>query len=171
MSNTASREEAAFLERFGAIYEESEWVAAGAWRALAPEQRDDLELIAAAMQDIVTAAGTERQLALLRAHPDLAGRAAMADELTDASRSEQAGAGLDQCSPAEFEAFQTLNAAYREKFGFPFIIAVAGLDRRAILGAFRERVENDYDSEFATALEQVHRIAGIRLGQLQGNDG
>jgi 2-oxo-4-hydroxy-4-carboxy-5-ureidoimidazoline decarboxylase len=82
------------------------------------------------------------------------------------STAEQKGAGLDQCSAVEFAEFQQLNVAYTAKFGFPFIIAVRGLDLAAILAAFRERVNKDAETEFATALEQIHRIAAFRIGDI-----
>jgi OHCU decarboxylase len=107
-------------------------------------------------------AGKDAQLALIRAHPDLGNRLAMSRE----SASEQKGAGLDACSPEEFAEFQKLNADYKAKFGFPFIIAVRGLDRSAILAAFRTRLSNNADAEFATALEQIHRIAGFRIADI-----
>ena len=88
------------------------------------------------MAKVLAAADDEAKLALIRAHPDLAGRAAIAGDLTDSSRSEQAGAGLDRCTPEEYRRFQELNAAYKEKFGFPFILAVGGRTRQEILAAF-----------------------------------
>jgi OHCU decarboxylase len=111
-------------------------------------------------------ADREKKLALVRAHPDLAGRAAIAGDLTHASRSEQSGAGLDRCTPEEYRRFQELNAAYKEKFGFPFILAVAGRTRQEILAAFEARIGNDPMTEFQTALEQINRIAVIRLERL-----
>jgi 2-oxo-4-hydroxy-4-carboxy-5-ureidoimidazoline decarboxylase len=102
------------------------------------------------------------KLTLIRAHPGLASRARMAD----ASVREQSGAGLDQCTPAEFEAFQRLNGAYNARFGFPFIIAVKGLSRGDILAAFERRLAGDPDAEFAEAIAQIHRIAAFRLAEL-----
>ena len=90
----------------------------------------------------------------------------MADGLTAESKSEQAGAGLDRCTPAEFARFTELNARYSDSFGHPFIIAVKGLDRAAILDAFERRIGNDPDTEFSTAVGQVHRIALLRLESL-----
>ena len=86
--------------------------------------------------------------------------------MAEASVREQRGAGLDQCSPGELNAFRSLNAAYLARFGHPFIIAVAGLSRGEILAAFAARLENDAEAEFATAMEQIHRIAGFRLAAL-----
>ena len=153
-----------FLAVYGGIYEHSPWVAQAVWDAGAPP--DTVDAVHAAMRAVVDAAPYERRLALIRAHPDLAGRAAVAGALSAASTAEQAGAGLDQCSPDEFAAFQELNAAYKARFGFPFVIAVRGLDRHDILDAFRRRLANDADAEFDTAIEQIHRIARLRLEAL-----
>ena len=100
---------------------------------------------------------------MIRAHPDLAGKAALAGELTDDSTREQAGAGLDQCSPEEMARFERLNEAYKAKFGFPFVMAVKGSDRYAILDAFEVRLENTPAEERRTAVEQINRIARFRL--------
>jgi len=155
----------AFVARFGGIYEHSPWVAEAVWDAGGPpaDPDTDPEALADAMAAAVEAAGEAAQLALLRAHPDLAGRLAVAGGLTADSASEQAGAGLDRCTPQEFAEFQRLNAAYKARFGFPFIIAVRGLDRAAVLEAFRRRLGNDRAAEFREALDQVHRIARLRL--------
>lgn len=147
-----------FIARFGHVYEASPWVAEGVW----PDPPADLEGLARAMAAVVDAAPRERQLALIRAHPELASRTKMAD----ASIREQAGVGLDQCSADEFEAFQRLNAAYNARFGFPFIYAVKGATRGDILAAFEARLGNDPETEFATAIAQIHRIAGFRLADL-----
>jgi OHCU decarboxylase len=149
---------AAFVARFGPVYEASPWVAEGVW----PDPPADRDGLAGAMAAVVDAAPRERKLALIRAHPELAGRTKMAD----ASVKEQAGAGLDQCSPEEFEAFQRLNAAYNARFGFPFIFAVKGATRADILAAFEARLSNDPETEFDTAIAQIHRIAGFRLADL-----
>jgi 2-oxo-4-hydroxy-4-carboxy-5-ureidoimidazoline decarboxylase len=123
---------------------------------------DEPEALAEAMRETVDAAPRARRLELIRAHPQLA----VAGPMAEASVREQRGAGLDRCSPDELEAFQRLNAAYLVRFGHPFIIAVAGLSRADILAAFAARLENDAEAEFATALEQIHRIAGFRLAAL-----
>ncbi|RMF40563.1 MAG: 2-oxo-4-hydroxy-4-carboxy-5-ureidoimidazoline decarboxylase [Alphaproteobacteria bacterium] len=159
---------AGFVARFGGIYEHSPWVAEAVFDAGLPAEAADPDVLAGAMARQVEAAPYAARLALLRAHPDLAGRLAVAGALTEASRSEQAGAGLDRCSEAEFAEFTRLNAAYREKFGFPFILAVRGHDRHSILAAFRQRVESDAETEFRTALDQVHRIALMRLRDMAG---
>jgi OHCU decarboxylase len=110
-----------------------------------------------------------RQLDLIRAHPDLAGKAAIAGELTDDSETEQASAGLDSCSPDEYARFKALNDEYRSKFGFPFVMAVRNKSRKEILEAFETRLENDYDEELENALLEIHRIARMRLIALGAN--
>lgn len=152
----------AFVARFGPVYEASLWVAEAVWPAAARGELDDPDAMAQAMRDTVDAAPRERRLELIRAHPQLA----VASSMAEASVREQRGAGLDQCSPDELTAFRRLNAAYLARFGHPFIIAVAGLSRGDILAAFAERLENDAEAEFATAMEQIHRIAGFRLASL-----
>ena len=154
---------AAFVATFGRAYEQSPWIAEILYKRGLDAGHDSLEVLAHAFCAIVEEGGETLQLALLRAHPDLAGRLAMAGNLTRESRGEQAGAGLDQCSPAEFHKFQELNAAYRARFGFPFILAVKGKSRAEILAAFEQRIQNDSATEFRTALDQVHRIAYLRL--------
>lgn len=161
-----SLDKVSFINQLKDIYEHSEWVAEGLYEqhaTLANGQQPLHDAVKAAMQDIVNQADDERKLALLCAHPDLAGKAALAGELTDASTSEQAGAGLDQCSPEELATFTELNTEYRSKFGFPFIMAVKGATKDQILAGFKERVPNDRDTEFTRALNEVHKIAGFRL--------
>jgi 2-oxo-4-hydroxy-4-carboxy-5-ureidoimidazoline decarboxylase len=158
----SSLSHAEFLARFGPVYEASPWVAEGVWPGVEAGELDDPAALAEALRAEVDAAPQVMQLTLIRAHPELASRARMAD----ASVREQSGAGLDQCSPAEFEAFQRLNAAYDARFGFPFIVAVKGLTRADILRAFEARLANDPETEFATAIAQIHRIAGFRLAAL-----
>jgi len=153
-----------FLARYGGVYEHSPWIAGAVWdEGVAP---DDVEALAGAMAARVEAAGEEAQLALLRAHPDLAGKLALRGELTADSTSEQAGAGLERCSADEFAEFQRLNDTYKTRFGFPFILAVKGHDRVAILAAFRRRAANGRAAELRQALDQVHRIARNRLQAL-----
>ncbi len=115
------------------------------------------------MGEVLASADAERQLEVIRAHPDLAGKAAVAGELTDDSTREQAGAGLDQCTPEELARFERLNEAYKARFGFPFVMAVKGSDRHAILEAFETRLKNDLAEERRTAIEQINRIAAFRL--------
>ncbi len=150
-----------FIDRFAGIYEHSPWVAELAVSVLS--ENPGMDEIARVMADCVDNASRERQLELIRAHPDLAGRAQVAGELTAESTDEQSSAGLDQCTPDEFERFQRFNDAYHQKFGFPFVMAVRGSSRAEILAAFEKRLENDYDVEFETALVEIHRIARLRL--------
>jgi OHCU decarboxylase len=155
----------AFIARFGGIYEHSPWVAEQV--AELDPSVDDVPRLAELMADCVDNADTEQQLALIRAHPDLAGRAQIAGELTEDSTAEQSSAGLDQCSKTEYEKFQALNDAYKDKFGFPFVMAVRGSSRGEILDAFSKRLKNDYELEFETALEEIHKIARLRLEAME----
>lgn len=158
--------QAEFVARFGGVYEHSPWIAEAAYkRGLTPAE-DSPEGLAAALSEVLEDAPEDSKLALIRAHPDLAGRAAIAGELTQESKSEQAGAGLDRCTPEEYRRFQELNEAYKAKFGFPFILAVAGKTRQEILAAFEQRIDNDAATEFRTAVDQIHRIARLRLEAL-----
>ncbi|MEC9432214.1 MAG: 2-oxo-4-hydroxy-4-carboxy-5-ureidoimidazoline decarboxylase [Pseudomonadota bacterium] len=164
----AAMDRAGFVARFGGVYEHSDWVAEAAFDAgLGPETATPAGL-SAALQAQVEAGGRDRQLALLRAHPDLAGKLALAGGLTADSTAEQAGAGLDQCSAGELAEFQSLNDRYKARFGFPYILAVRGRHRTEILADFRARVGNAPDAEFAGALEQVRRIALLRLEAMAG---
>ena len=158
---------AAFLALYGPVYEHSPWIAEAVFDAGLQAVHDSPESLHAAMLAVVEAAPRERQLALLRAHPDLAGRLAVRGELTAHSASEQAGAGLDRCSPEEFAKFTELNEAYKAKFGIPFVMAVKGRKRDEILAAFERRLANDMATEFRTALDEVHKIARFRLADLQ----
>jgi OHCU decarboxylase len=155
-----------FVARFGDVYERSPWIAERAFDAGLTAEADSAEGLWGILRAQVEAAGLDRQLGLLRAHPDLAGKLAVAGELTAASAAEQRDAGLAACTADEFERFQTLNAAYKENFGFPFIVAVAGRHRAEILEIFERRAGNDRDTEVRAALEQVHRIALLRLRAL-----
>ena len=155
----------AFVARLGGIYEHSPWVAERAWKSRPFRSRDALH---AAMEDVVATASHEEQLALIRAHPELAGRLAVGGALTEASRSEQAGAGLDRCTPAEFARLQALNAAYRGKFDFPFIVAVRGLTRAHIIAQMEKRLLHSPEQEFEACLTEIGRIAGFRLHDLVG---
>lgn len=119
------------------------------------------------MSAIVDAADEETKLALIRAHPDLAGRAAIRGGLTAASSEEQASAGLDQCTEEEYARFQSLNGRYRKKFGFPFVMAVRGRNRADILAAFERRLGNGREEEMVTALREIHKIARLRLEAME----
>jgi 2-oxo-4-hydroxy-4-carboxy-5-ureidoimidazoline decarboxylase len=157
---------AEFVTRFGGVYEHSPWIAEAVCDAGLAERHDTVAGLADAMAAVLAGAGREAKLALIRAHPDLAGRAAIAGELTQSSRAEQASAGLDQCTPAEYRRFQALNAEYKSRFGFPFVLAVAGLSRRDILAAFAARIGNAPETEFEEALRQIDRIARLRLAAM-----
>lgn len=152
-----------FVDAFGDVYERSPWVAEAAFAHGLDASADTVEGLSALMAAAVSSATARQQLTLLRTHPDLAGRLALAGEMTASSASEQSAAGLDRCSPQELARFQQLNAAYTEKFGFPFIIAVRGLDRQKILQRFSERLGNSREAEFEEALRQVNRIARLRI--------
>ncbi|WP_447895208.1 2-oxo-4-hydroxy-4-carboxy-5-ureidoimidazoline decarboxylase [Vreelandella sp. GE22] len=152
-----------FVAHYGDIFEHSPWIAERAWQQGLNATHDAPTALAETMGSVLLAASPERQIEVIRAHPDLAGKAALAGELTSSSTSEQAGAGLDQCSPEELARFESLNSAYKEKFGFPFVAAVKGLDRYAILEAFETRLENTPAVERQTAVEQIIRIARFRL--------
>jgi allantoate deiminase/N-carbamoyl-L-amino-acid hydrolase len=159
---------AAFVEALRGIYEHSPWIAE---RAAPMRPFASLAALKQALQAVVTQASQDEQLALLRAHPELAGKAAIAGELTAESTGEQAASGLDRCSPEEYARLQELNARYGEKFGFPFILAVKGptgrgLTRAAIIDTFARRLENRLEAEMRECLRQVHRIAEIRLNAL-----
>ncbi len=118
------------------------------------------------MLRVVQSASRGEQLALIRAHPELAGRAMIANALTSDSTKEQSGAGLTSCSPEEYERLVELNDRYNAKFGFPFILAVKGYERAGVIAEFARRVERDVDSEFAEALQQIGRITRFRLSAL-----
>ena len=154
---------AAFATALGHVFEHSPWVAerAGRKRPFA-----SVGALHETMMATVWAAPAASQMALLRAHPELAGKAALRGELTADSTLEQSGAGLAECSAEELVRLTTLNAEYSAKFGFPFILAVKGYDRAGILREFARRVERDPSVEFEEALKQVARIARARLDAL-----
>ena len=154
-----------FISRYGAVYEHSPWVAEQAAGVAAGIE--DPQRIAEIMADCVDNADVERQLELIRAHPDLADRAQAEGELTADSTAEQASAGLDRCSNVEYERFSALNDAYKEKFGFPFVMAVRDSSCNEILEVFSRRLQNDYDEEFETALAEIHKIARLRLQAME----
>ena len=159
---------ARFVEHLGEVFEHSPWVAR---RAAVGRPFSSIGVLHDVMVAAVRAAGPEAQDTLIRAHPDLAGKAARARDLTDASIGEQASAGLDQLSDEEYERFDRLNRAYRKKFGFPFIIAVKGLDKTAILTEFERRTGHDDETERQAALDQIASIARLRLNDLIREDG
>ncbi len=159
---------AAFVARFGGLFEHSPWIAEAAFDAGLSPAEDRAETLHAAMTAVLRRAARPRQLALIRAHPDLAGRLAIERGLTAASSAEQAGAGLAHCTAEEYARFAALNDAYKAKFGFPFIMAVKGRRRDEIRAAFERRLENDAETEFETALAEIERIALFRLRDLLG---
>lgn len=156
-------DEADFVARYGDVYEASPWIARQAWREGLGQDADTPEGLAARLARVVLEASAGAQTALIRAHPDLAGKAAVAGTLTADSGREQSGAGLDRCTRGEFERFERLNAAYRQRFGFPFVIAVAGLDRATILAEFERRLGETPAAERRNAIDQINRIARLRL--------
>lgn len=149
-----------FVAALGGVFEHSPWVAEAA-----AVQRPFASLAAlnAALAAALRAVSVERRLAVIRAHPDLAGKAARAGALTAASTAEQAGAGLDRLTEEEFAAFHRLNTAYAARFGFPFIVCVARLTKEFIFKRFSHRLENEKEVEVATALDEICRIAALRL--------
>ena len=152
-----------FIAAFGGVFEHSPFIAERAYDAGLIFVPLTAKGVHAAMVSEFRKAGHDERLGVLRAHPDLAGKLAIAGDLTEDSRQEQAGAGLDRLSADEHARFTALNAAYTAKFGFPFIIAVKGLNRDDILSAFETRIRNSTDGEFSTACAQVERIALLRL--------
>lgn len=166
--NAAPLKEAAQL--LDGLYEHSPWIAEA---ALAQRPFRSLAHLKHAMARIVAEAGREKQLALLRAHPELAGKAMVSNSLTAESTSEQSKAGLTHCTPAQFEKIQQLNAAYNAKFGFPFILAVrgprgTGLTRQQIIETFERRLEHHPEFELAEALRNVHRVVELRVNDKFG---
>ncbi len=159
--NRLGREE--FVSRFGPVFEGSPWVAEQAWEA---RPFGNLCGLHVAMVEAVSEAPNERQMALIRAHPDLAGKAAVAGELTPESTREQASAGLDRLTPEEYEAFTRLNTGYREKFGFPMIVCVREHTKESILAQAEARMEHSREEEIEVALGEIAKIARLRLQDL-----
>lgn len=148
-----------FVTALGAVFEDTPTIAKLAWSYRPFNDREGLHQ---AMVRVVQGMTPEAQLALIRAHPDLGSKAKMAE----ASVKEQAGAGLDRLTPEEFERFHSLNAAYKAKFGFPFIIAVKNHTKASILEAFEERLDHAIEAEQARALLEINQIANFRLQTL-----
>ncbi|MEO0654388.1 MAG: allantoinase PuuE [Pseudomonadota bacterium] len=156
----------AFVAAYGGIFEHSPWIAERAHALELGPAHDSAIGLWHALARAFRSASDDARLGVLRAHPDLAGKLAAAKRLTAESTAEQASAGLDALTDTEREAFTRLNAAYTEKFGFPFIIAVRDQDKPGILAAFQRRVENDTATELEEACRQVERIAQLRLMDL-----
>jgi len=157
-----------FVAAYGGIYEHSPWVAEIAWQEL-KSHTPSVEELAQTMKDIVEKAERQEKLALIRSHPDLAVGKSALSTLTESSQGEQQSAGLDQCTEEEFERFQDLNMHYRQKFDFPFVLAVKGRNRSQILQIFESRANNTPDQEFETAMREIHKIARLRLDALLGS--
>lgn len=157
---------ASFVAQFGSVFEHSPWIAEGAYDLELGPAHDTAAGMHNALARVFRSASHEQRLGVLTAHPDLAGKLAAAGRLTSESTAEQAGAGLDMLTDEERATFQRLNTAYVEKHGFPFIIAVRDNTKASILAAFQTRIDNDTDTEFATACRQVERIAELRLSDM-----
>jgi 2-oxo-4-hydroxy-4-carboxy-5-ureidoimidazoline decarboxylase len=152
----------AFVSALGHLFEHSPWVAA---QTHARGPFADAGALHAALCATMMGADRARQLELVRAHPDLAGRLAKAGQLTESSAREQSAAGLDRMAPAEAAEMQRLNAAYRQRFGFPFVICARLNAREAILASMRSRLGNTPEAELFTALGEIAKIAELRLGE------
>jgi 2-oxo-4-hydroxy-4-carboxy-5-ureidoimidazoline decarboxylase len=161
--NSLSREE--FVRVIGPVFEHSPWIADAAW---AKRPFPDLEHLHSALTQIVLDSGEEKQIKLIHAHPDLVGRMALAGSLTAESNREQASAGLTQLSPEEVALFQKNNQAYRAKFGFPFVICARLNKKEAILKDFATRLKNSRELEIKAALEEIGKIARLRLQDIIG---
>lgn len=153
----------AFVAAFADTYEHSPWVAEQVYDQGVDATVDEIEVMHKRMADVLLSADRDTQLALINAHPDLAGKAALRGELTASSTNEQSGAGIQECTPDEFAQFVSFNDAYKAKFGFIFIMAVKGSDRHQILASFQERMDNSQEQEFRRALEEINKIALFRL--------
>lgn len=154
-----------FTEALAAIFEHSPWVAERTW---ARRPFASIDALHTAMCETLARADIDDKLRLIRAHPKLAGKAAIRGELTAASTQEQSGAGLGHCSPEEFARISELNDAYDQRFGFPFILAVRGHTRSSIIANMALRTHNERDAEIAEALRQIERIAAFRLADTLG---
>jgi OHCU decarboxylase len=152
-----------FVQIIGPVFEHSKWIAEETW---AKRPFADLNHLQRALCETVKNAGEEKQLALICAHPDLAGRVALAGALTRESANEQASAGLDKLSPEELDLFQKQNAAYKKKFGFPFVTCARLNRKQAIMDGFRARLPNSREQEIQTALQEIFKIAELRLNDL-----
>lgn len=159
--NRMDRDE--FISRFGSVFERSSWIAIGAW-----EERPfvNLDGMHEAFVRTVHDAPTERRVGLIQAHPDLAGKAALAGGLTEESADEQASAGLDRLSTEEYERFHRLNAAYREKFGLPYVVCVRDNTKETIFAGAEKRLSSTREEEIEAALYEISRISRLRLEDL-----
>lgn len=155
-----------FVRVIGPVFEHSPWIAETTWAKRPFANREQL---CAALGETVKNSGVEKQLALIRAHPDLVGKFALAGQLTKESTNEQASAGLHKLSPEEMVLFQKQNTAYKDKFGFPFVICARLNKKAAILAGFERRLKNSRADESKTALEEILKIAELRLRDLIHN--
>lgn len=153
-------DDAAFVARYRELFEHSPWVVERAAR------RRPFQDVYRGLMQVVHDASPDDQVALIRAHPELAGKAAIDRTLTAASAAEQASAGLDRLSEDEFKRFHALNQAYRQRFGFPFVICVRLHDKAGILAALEQRLDASRDAEIATALAEIGKIVHLRLEAL-----
>ena len=160
LSRLNASTQAEFTQALGAIFEHSPWIPNRAWAA---RPFASIAALHSAMVAVLNSASYEEKLALICAHPELAGKQAQEGTLTTESKSEQRGAGLDQCTAQELETLRGLNKAYREKFGFPFVVAVKGLTRDDILGLIAQRIKNPKEDEFNRCLSEITKIALFRL--------
>lgn len=156
-------DEAAFEKKFGGIYEHSPWVAVRTRERGLSNQHNEVTRFADEMSKTLLEASDSEKLTLIQAHPDLVGREAIAGSLTTESTEEQSSAGLSNCSVGEVAHFQSLNRRYKEKHGFPFIMAVRNRTRDEIRRCFEERIDNKTADEFKTAIDQINQIALLRL--------
>lgn len=157
---------AQFIDTFRDIYEHSPWVASETFDNGISSEDDSIDTLHSSMAAVLDKANQEQQLALINAHPDLAGKAAVAGELTAASTDEQSSAGIHLCNAEEFALFNDLNNRYKAKFNFPFIMAVKNANRHQILDAFTIRIEHSTEQEFEQALLEINKIARFRLEAL-----
>jgi OHCU decarboxylase len=160
ISTINSQDREAFTDAFGFVFEGSPWIAAEAWHARPFSSVADLH---AKLCDVMYNATRERQLDLIRAHPDLVGQAELAGTLTPESSGEQAAAGLDRLSTDEIARFTRLNSQYKDKFGFPFVICARENKKESILSGFETRLSNTREEEIRTALGEIAKIARLRL--------
>jgi 2-oxo-4-hydroxy-4-carboxy-5-ureidoimidazoline decarboxylase len=163
MADLNAADRATFVAAVGFAFESSPWIAEAAW-----ERRPffDLDALLGCMNGIVRESPLERRVALIAAHPDLAGRVAREGRLTPASANEQASAGLDRLCSEEIARFDALNTAYRKRFGFPFVICARENTKDSILRSLDRRLRSDRDTEIATALGEIGKIARLRLADV-----
>jgi 2-oxo-4-hydroxy-4-carboxy-5-ureidoimidazoline decarboxylase len=163
LESLSSADRDSFVAALGGVFEHSPWIAEAGWNARPFASVDALHR---AMVNALRGAPRERRLALIAAHPELAGKEAAEGTLTADSRGEQASAGLDRCTADELKKLRELNASYREKFGFPFVMAIKNRGKHEILQALQARLEGTPEGEFGRCLEEIEKIARLRLGAM-----